>query len=181
MHYLIQTLKGLSLCHKAGLIHRDLKPDNVLLFSKPVGGVVAKIADLGIAMDAVGTRLTRDRGRLGTFTYMAPELFRDERPGESSDIYACGVMLYELLVGEPPFDGTDAQLMYAHVNNEPDWTRLPADTPTWLRDILQKALAKNPQARFRSAADFREALMLGTNSPVTKSPVVQAADRGASG
>ena len=152
------VLRGLGAIHREGLIHRDMKPDNVLLGRDEDGDLVPKVTDLGIAHNQEGTRITRDGSQLGTFEYMAPELFQAQEPSIQSDLYACGVMFYELLVGEAPFTGTQATVMLGHVSTPPDMARLPHDVPTHVRHALDKALAKDPAERFADCNAFRAAL-----------------------
>ena len=142
-------------------MHRDIKPDNVLLAEDEDGDTLPKITDLGIAHDQEGTRLTRDGSQLGTLEYMAPELFESQAPSIQSDLYACGVMLYELLVGDVPFSGTQAFVMKGHCFDPPDFSRLPADVPAHLRSALETALAKDPAERFADCNAFRAALSGG--------------------
>ena len=164
------TLKGLRAIHRAELVHRDIKPDNVLLAEDEDGDTLPKITDLGIAHDQEGTRLTRDGSQLGTLEYMAPELFESHAPSIQSDLYACGVMLYELLVGDVPFSGTQAFGMKGHCFDPPDFSRLPADVPAHLRSALETALAKDPAERFADCNAFRAALSGGGAIAPSSSP-----------
>lgn len=131
--------RGLEAAHRAGLTHRDLKPDNVLL-----NGTGAKVADFGLARggrprdtDGVLTGLT------GSPAYMAPEQFQGEW-GSASDVYALGVTLYEMLCGRPPFEGGPRELARQHLL-EPVPLDLPV--PSAWRDLLGRLLAKSPQDR----------------------------------
>jgi serine/threonine-protein kinase len=132
---------GLAACHGAGIVHRDLKPSNVLL--APDGS--AKLSDFGIARAADLTLLTGTSTLLGTPAYLAPEGARDER----SDLYALGVLGYELLTGAPPFGGvTPQEVLLAHLRTPPDLSKVPPD----LRPLLARLLAKDPARRPASAA-----------------------------
>ena len=132
-----EVLRGLAALHAAGIIHRDVKPDNILLSKDDNGRLVPKLTDLGIAHNQDGTRLTRDGSRLGTPEYMAPEQIKSGTTGVASDIYACGVMLFEMLSGVVPFAGTDYEIQHGHVAGTPDFGKLPTDTPMWLRNIVE--------------------------------------------
>ena len=102
-------LRGLTAIHKSGLVHRDIKPDNILL-ARDDDEWVPKIADLGVAHNVEGTRLTGNDSRLGTPEYMAPEQIKSGATSEASDIYSCGVLMYELLTGTVPFSGSDYEI-----------------------------------------------------------------------
>ena len=158
LFFIDSVLQGVQAIHAAGLVHRDIKPDNILLMRDGLGALMPKVADLGIVHTVDGTRLTADGSQLGTLEYMAPELFDTHEPSAQSDIYACGILLYELLVGEAPFTGSQVQIMRGQCMVPPDLERLPAEVPACVRKALEKALAKKPEARFSDCAIFREAL-----------------------
>lgn len=152
-----QALSGLAYAHKKGIVHRDIKPDNLLLDAQ---GQV-KIADFGIARDLSLTRMTQPGMALGTLHYMSPEQL--ERPGEvdeRSDIYAMGIVLYELLGGRPPFEG-NSFLAISRAKLEQDPPPLssvnPAVSPA-LDGILAKAIAREPNDRFASCSAFLASL-----------------------
>ena len=152
-------LKGLGAIHRAGLIHRDIKPDNILLaVDEDDGHMLPKVTDLGIAHDEEGTRLTRDGSRLGTPEYMAPEQIKGLAVDARCDLYAAGIMLYEMLTGAVPFAGTDYDIMDGHMKQSPDLARLPSDVPEWLKNALMRSLAKSPDERFDDYRAFRAAL-----------------------
>ncbi|MBI4866913.1 MAG: serine/threonine protein kinase [Candidatus Wallbacteria bacterium] len=152
-----QTLHGLQAVHDSGAVHRDVKPENILL--DPSGN--ARLTDLGIAKELTGGgRRTRTGLLFGTPQYMSPEQCSGRPAGAASDIYAAGVVAYEMLAGRPPFASDNPiELVEAHLRQAPDPpsrynTTLPAE---WDRAILQ-ALAKAPADRYESAARFAEAL-----------------------
>ena len=146
-------LAGLSAIHGAGLVHRDIKPANVLLSGE--GG--AKVTDLGIAREVDGRLKTETGLALGTVGYMSPEQVRGQKVDSRSDIYSAGVVLFELVSGRLPFEAeSDFDLQAAHVQAEPDWFALPE--VTGLKEVLSRALAKDPDARWPSAAALRAAL-----------------------
>jgi len=154
-----EVADGLSYAHGLGVIHRDIKPENILL-----SGGHALIADFGIARavtEAGGSRLTETGLSLGTPHYMSPEQAAGEREVDArSDEYALGCVLFEMLVGEPPYTGPNAQAIIAKVLTE------PPPSPRKSRELLSPqadaaigvALAKLPADRFPSVEDFSEAL-----------------------
>jgi serine/threonine protein kinase len=145
----IDLLEGLAHVHSRGIIHADVKPENVLLRLVP-GGWQARLADFGIACAADAVR----DGACGSPAYMAPERFSGALcPG--ADLYAIGIMLYELLVGDRPFSGTPHQLQNAHLAQG---IRLPPSVPDGLQAILRQALSKDPADRFPNAAAMIAAL-----------------------
>ncbi|MDX2216133.1 MAG: serine/threonine-protein kinase [Oculatellaceae cyanobacterium bins.114] len=158
-------LAGLEHAHHRGIVHCDIKPDNILLNVLPTGWV-ARISDFGIA------RLTQELvgheglGNTGSPAYMAPERFYGQY-SQSSDLYAVGVLLFELLAGYRPFSGTPAELMSGHLNRP---LKLPESIPDVWHSILITALQKLPARRFRSASDMLVALrtagaIAGCNAP----------------
>lgn len=159
-----QICSAVQAAHALGVIHRDLKPQNVLL-DNAGSALLPKVLDFGIARlrdDASGSdvRLTRDGAMIGTPLYMSPEQFNGEVADERSDIYSLGCLLHEMLVGEPPFLASSfGALSYKHVHEAP---RLPsglvAQLPASLDAIVLKALAKAPGERFQSASELAHAL-----------------------
>lgn len=146
------VLAGLQHAHSRSIIHCDIKPENILLALQP-GTWQARISDFGIA------RLTQNEsmqggGNTGSPAYMAPERFYGQY-SLLSDLYAVGIMLYELILGERPFSGTPQELMTAHLNQA---VVLPDEMPVELQTIVRTALQKLPARRFRSAADMLQAL-----------------------
>jgi TolB-like protein len=147
-----QTAKGLAKAHERGVVHRDVKPGNILV----TGDGLAKIVDFGLAKLARQTRLTRAGTTLGTVTYMSPEQARGEETDERSDIWSLGVVLYEMATGRPPFEGEHEQaIIYSILNQtpEPVGRALPG-APKGLERILAKALAKNPHERYQRMAEM---------------------------
>ena len=151
---------ALDYAHRHGVVHRDIKPENVLLHEGQ-----ALVADFGIALAVSrsdgGTRLTETGLSLGTPHYMSPEQAMGEREiTPKTDVYALGAMLYEMLLGEPPFTGPTAQSIVAKVMTEKPAALSPRrDTvPPEVEEAVLTALAKLPADRFATAADFRAAL-----------------------
>lgn len=153
----LRLLDALEAAHRAGLVHRDVKPSNILLCDD--GRV--KIADFGIAKADDQTELTRDGAVLGTASYLAPEQLTGGAVDERADLYALGLVLYECLTGRVPFDGdTGAAVALARLHTVPvDPRRFRSDVPPHLATAIMRAVARDPDDRFASAAEFRAALV----------------------
>ena len=154
--YIRQVLSALAYAHERGVIHRDVKPRNILLTRD---GTV-KLTDFGIAASAGEKHLTKTGAAVGSLYYMSPEQVKGGHGDARSDLYSAGVMLYELTVGKRPFDAdSDYGLMSAHIHQIPPRpVELRPDLPLWLSRAIMKALEKDPADRFRTATDFRDAL-----------------------
>ncbi len=147
---------ALGFAHRNGVVHRDVKPGNVIIDQS---GQV-KVADFGIARAITATsddNLTQAGTVMGTATYFSPEQARGDAVDPRSDIYSLGCVLYELVVGRPPFSGdSPVAIAYKHVQESPVPPRhLSADVPVALEAIILKCLAKNPANRYPSAEDLR--------------------------
>lgn len=153
LQIMAEVLEALSYAHARGIIHRDISPANVFLTA---GGTV-KIIDFGLAKAATDLRLTREGSPVGAAHYMSPEQIRGAQDIDArTDIYSCGVVLYELLTGKRPFEGDNAfDIMKAHTEQPPP---LPALKNPQLSEVLLRALAKKPDARFQSADAFLQTL-----------------------
>ncbi|MBW3612605.1 MAG: protein kinase [Chloroflexi bacterium] len=152
----IDVASALEAAHAAGVVHRDIKPGNILLDADDR----ARVADFGIARATGDESLTGTGAMLGSVDYFSPEQARGERATEASDIYALGVVLYELLTGERPFSGDTAYAVAtARLRRPPPPVRQanPA-VPAPLAAIVERAMARDPAQRFESAADLRRAL-----------------------
>lgn len=152
------VLAGLAFSHQHGVIHRDIKPANVMLTGRDISTARAKIADFGIARVESST-LTQAGTMMGTPAYMAPEQFLGEPIDARSDIYAAGVLLYQLLTGQRPFEGSISSIMHQVLTIEarpPSMLVMTVD-PVFDRVVL-RAIAKRPAQRFQYAAAFAEAL-----------------------
>ncbi len=197
----IQCLDALSRIHAHGVVHRDIKPSNIMITHDEGGEVCAKLMDFGVARLTTDeeelTRLTTtDSGGPGTPLFMAPEQIDSKTFGEISaltDVYAMGILLFQLFSGTPPFRGTLTEVLNAHVNIPAP--RLDASTPgkvpRAIGDVLQRALAKRPRDRFPSAIAFRDALcqagaampstqdktMRSSRSPQSEAPTVASSPR----
>ncbi len=159
-----QVAGALAGAHEEGLVHRDVKPSNVLISRVSETGDFAYLVDFGIARLVDAPALTRDELPVGTLAYMAPERFRGGPPATSGDVYALACLLFECLTAERPFTGTSLpDLLYAHMDAPPPKPSLVAPTvPASFDDVIARGLAKDPTDRFRSvtelAAAAREAL-----------------------
>ncbi len=153
---IIQALDGLQHAHNKGILHRDIKPANLMLTKE---GTV-KLMDFGIARLVGSQRLTRADRVVGTLEYMAPELLNGAEPSIQSDLYAMGVLMYELLSGKMPFESTTESTLINQILNKkpvPLRSRIP-ELPRLLEDILDKLLQKKPEKRYEKASDLRQAL-----------------------
>jgi serine/threonine-protein kinase len=164
-----QVLAGLEYSHRRGVVHRDIKPANIMLTTD--GGV--KIADFGIARLSSSTA-TAVGSILGTPAYMPPEQFLGEPADARSDIFAAGAMLFHLLTGTRPYEGNATSIMTRVLNA--DAPPLPSArsvsvSPAWDRVIL-RSMAKKPEDRFQSAAEFSQAVKAALASPA--SPLIEA-------
>jgi serine/threonine protein kinase len=147
--------------YEKGVIHRDLKPGNVKI--TPEGRV--KVLDFGLAKSAIiegteaDTAITQPGRVIGTPAYMSPEQVRGKPTGHSSDIWSFGCVMYEMLTGQPAFEGETVSDIAARVlERDPDWGILPRYLPENVRNIIQRCLQKNPRQRFQSASDLAYAL-----------------------
>jgi hypothetical protein len=147
---LAQVASALDAAHAAGLVHRDVKPRNILVDDSGV----AYLADFGLIRTASGPELTHSGAYVGTLDYVSPEQIRGEAVTARSDLYAFAVVLYECLSGEVPFArDTEAALLYAHLEEPPPrLSERRAELPPALDDILDRGLAKEPADRFESAS-----------------------------
>jgi len=149
------VLEALGYSHKAGIVHRDIKPANVMLTT---GGVV-KVMDFGIARAVADTSatMTQTAAVIGTAQYLSPEQARGETVDSRSDIYSAGCLLYELLVGRPPFQGdSPVSVAYQHVREQPvPPSHLDPEITPGMDAITLKALAKDPADRYQTAAAMR--------------------------
>lgn len=159
-----QLLDALEAAHQLAIWHRDIKPANLIITSK--GRL--KVADFGIAR-IESSELTRAGDIMGTPGYMAPELYRGDTIDHRVDIFAAGVVMYQLIVGKAPFQGTAEAITYKVLYEDPPPPSRENATADWaLYDaIVAKALAKEPERRFATVAGFRDALLAAYAGPPT--------------
>ena len=159
-----QVLDALSHAHECGIIHRDVKPQNVIITSKGR----AKLTDFGIARDAAATTRTfAGQNVVGTVHYISPEQARGENVTAASDIYSCAIMLYEMLTGEVPFGGDNSvAIALKHLQEDIMPPReLNPRVPRALDDIVVRAASKNPRQRYATARQMKADLLRSLREP----------------
>ena len=155
LRILRQVAAALDYAHQRGVVHRDVKPANVFVMS----GDHVKLLDFGIAKVAEVSGLTASGGIVGSPAYMASEQARGEPVGPAADIYALGVLAYEMLTGRPPFTGATVHVLHAHAYaTPPPARRWNPQLPAAVERALARVLAKHPQQRYPSALAFVRAL-----------------------
>lgn len=165
-----QILSGVSVAHAAGIIHRDLKPQNILINDHKQ----IKITDFGIAVGSENDTMTQTNTVMGSVRYLSPELARGSVPTPQSDIYALGIIMYELLVGKVPFEGeTAVTIALKHFNEEIPSVRMQrSDIPQSLENIVIRATAKNPRDRYASAREMADDLRTALDASRANEPVL---------
>ncbi len=158
-----QAASGLGAAHAAGIVHRDVKPGNLMAVEKGTGDGTLKVLDFGIAAFTEATRserITRTGQVIGTPLYMSPEQVRGGRVGPQSDLYSLGAILFQLLTGKPPFRSTDprAVLRMHLTDTPPSAAALRPEIPAQLDDLVGALLAKRPEERPAHAEEVRERL-----------------------
>jgi serine/threonine protein kinase len=152
--YFCQALEGINYAHERGIVHRDIKPGNMMLAHDGI----LKVLDFGIARLLGTNRMTRVGNVIGTLEYMSPEQVKGLDTDARSDVYGLGIMLYEILTGKLPFESeNDFELMKMQTEQMPVLPRqLNPEIPVEIEDAIIKAVAKNPDDRFNSAGEFLE-------------------------
>jgi tRNA A-37 threonylcarbamoyl transferase component Bud32 len=153
---------ALELAHNKGYIHRDLKPSNIMI--QPNGQAI--LMDFGITKMTDASSSLTGTGAVGTIDYMAPEqIMSAKEVDKRADIYALGVVLYEMLTGEKPFKGSVPQILFAHLQQPvPDAQDIKPDIPYTLAQATRRAMSKNPEDRFQSVGEFAAALSACTRA-----------------
>ena len=174
-----RILSALEHAHRAGVVHRDMKPANVMVTEG--GGV--KIMDFGVARVCGGEHMTMNGYVVGTPAYMAPEQVLAQDVDGRADLYSVGVVLYRLLTGTLPFQAdTPVAMLHQQIAELPTpLSQHRDDLPEWCETIVQRALAKSPAARFQTAGEFREALGRAMGIVTTTDHVNGGAATGRSG
>jgi len=175
MEIVADVCAALDFSHRNGIIHRDIKPGNVMITR--TGAV--KVMDFGIARAVAdnAATVTQTAAVIGTAQYLSPEQARGETVDARSDVYSTGVLLFELITGSPPFTGdSPVAVAYQHVReNPPPPSTINPDVPPELDAIVLKAMAKNPANRYQSAGEMRADLIRAINGrPVEAEPVMTA-------
>ncbi len=174
-----QACAGLDYAHRRGIIHRDVKPGNLMIFGGPVGGgeMTVKLTDFGIARAVEQTRITQVGSVVGTAAYLSPEQVRGEEATPATDVYALGVVLYQFLTGRLPYEGsTLAELAVRQQNEKP----LPPSTyndevSETLGAAVLRALEGDPARRYASASELAGGLQLGLEGEDVTLPLGEAA------
>ena len=161
----IQACAGLDYAHRRGIIHRDVKPGNLMVVGGPVGGgeMIVKLTDFGIARAIEQTRITQVGSVVGTAAYLAPEQVRGEEATPATDVYALGVVLYQFLTGRLPYEGSSLAELAVRQQNE---KALPpstydSDIPEPLGAAVLRALEGDPNRRYASAEELATGLRMG--------------------
>ena len=174
-----QISTGLQAAHEAGIVHRDVKPANVIISKRGQ----AKLIDFGLAKLAGQVRLTQAGSTMGTAAYISPEQVNGQTIDLRSDIWSLGVMLYEMITGQLPFPGENMQaVLQAIMKREPEpLQRLRPDSPPALQDIISRCLAKNPARRYQQVCEFLADLSCLLSSYEEKTDRIPAAAGHAAG
>jgi eukaryotic-like serine/threonine-protein kinase len=156
-----QVADGLAAAHRSGIVHRDIKPENLIC----TRGSGVKVVDFGVAKVS-GAVLTKAGGRVGTVGYMSPEQTRGEAVDGRADVWALGVVLYEMLTGQRPFRGdADGAVIHSIRHDDPEPVAgIRPDVPPALAAVVQRSLEKDPARRFGSASEMRDALLASKSS-----------------
>jgi serine/threonine-protein kinase len=165
-----QIAEGIECVHKCGVLHRDIKPDNILI----TDDITAKITDFGVS-HVSDSCLTMDDEILGSPSYMAPESFSEmKKTDERSDIFSIGVLSYEMLTGILPFEGESIyQVMEAIRKRNPVAPmKIAPEIPSWMQDTMAKMLDKDPAGRYRSADEIVRAINIGRYEGDEKHPSI---------
>ena len=156
--YIVQVCEALAETHAAGIIHHDLKPENIYLARGTDGTLKAKLLDFGISRIAMDDRSTSSLV-MGTPEYMSPEQLQSpEAVGARSDIWSAGIVLYEMLAGDPPFAGSNLDEVCEQVVSAAHRPIVRADMTQALSDVIDRCLQKNPERRYETVADLARAL-----------------------
>lgn len=166
IHFTVQILRALQHAHEKGIVHRDIKPQNIMLLQD---GTI-KVTDFGIARFSRSETRTMTDKAIGSVHYIAPEQARGDMTDEKTDIYSVGVMLYEMLTGQLPFEADNAvSVAIMQLQTDPKPLReLNSSIPEGLEEITLKAMQKNPEQRYGSAAEMLRDIEVFRRNPSTK-------------
>jgi serine/threonine protein kinase len=161
-----QVAQALDAAHADGLIHRDVKPSNVLITGHGKSMPFAYLIDFGIARVITGTSLTTSSGTVGTVAYMAPERFSGSPGDRHADVYSLACVLHECLTGHAPFAGEMVAVMWAQLHSVPPApSMLRPGLPAAVDEVVARGLAKDPAQRYGSAGELAEAILAATADP----------------
>ncbi|XXX79825.1 serine/threonine-protein kinase [Sorangium sp. So ce134] len=166
--YALQAIEAMAEAHAAGIVHRDLKPANLFLARRPDGGRMIKVLDFGISKSMLGSSrdelaLTKTATLLGSPLYMSPEQVRCAKDVDArTDVWALGVIVYEMLTGRTPYNGDSVPQLFASLLHEtpPTMAQVRADVPRELDAVVMHCLAKDPEQRWRNVGDLAHALLV---------------------
>ena len=170
-----QLLSALYQAHEQGLVHRDLKPSNIMLTSRKNMPYYVKVLDFGLVkLLNDDSDLTGHDKLLGTISYLAPEQIMGKEVDQRADIYALGVLFYQLLSGQKPFTGRDISVLHQHMNQAPpllqDLLKPEDQVSDALIELIHRCLSKSPRDRHRHAGDLARALQEALLAPITSAP-----------
>lgn len=167
---MLQITDGMSVAHDSYIIHRDIKPQNIMILEN---GLV-KITDFGIAMAMNATQLTQTNSVMGSVHYLPPEQASGQGSTLQSDIYSMGIVMYELITGELPFKGDNAvEIALKHLKEPiPDVRNLVNNVPNSIVNIIKKATAKNPKNRYNDAREMHEDLKTALDDSRVLEPII---------
>jgi serine/threonine-protein kinase len=171
VEYLVQICSGLHFAHRQNIIHRDLKPENIMLVPADGGGDTPVIMDFGLAKEnraAPGmAKLTATGIILGTPEFMSPEQIRGQQIDARSDVYALGIVGYEMFTTRLPFEGRSPQeMMIARLRGKPtQLRRYRSDFPPKLEAVIMKSMESDPRSRYQTALDFGRAMVEAMEAP----------------
>jgi serine/threonine-protein kinase len=175
----IQACAGLDYAHRRGIIHRDVKPGNLMIVGGPVGGgeMTVKLTDFGIARAIEQTRITQVGSVVGTAAYLSPEQVRGEEATPATDVYALGVVLYQFLTGRLPYEGSSlAELAVRQQNEQPlAPSAYNEDVPGPLGSAVLRALEGDPNRRYASAGELAGGLRMGLEGEEVTLPAREGA------
>jgi eukaryotic-like serine/threonine-protein kinase len=191
----VQSCAGLEYAHRQGIIHRDVKPGNLMVIGGPAGRrgapptdapteeMTVKLTDFGIARAAEQTRLTQVGSVVGTAAYLAPEQARGEEAKPAADVYALGVVIYQLLTGRLPWEGTTlAELAIRRENERPlPPSSYDPEVPETLSTAVLRALEGDPERRYTTARELASAMRTGLSGAEPPLPASEAATRAMTG